>query len=245
MATEAFTHERAYFKNVRLGDFIKGRPEVTFHHTPPEFRPAVGARRAKASNGGASAYFTVRLSVAFKKGYRDPTEGRAEFWDRVLAFGAELMDAVTPETGHKRAGPLSIVRDVNGDRFKKDSATLSSAVAAATPATIPVGVDVSAGSYSWKNGQKVLFIDPDNPTTFDWETAVISSMGPTSFVVEALDYQKQASANVYRLERLWPEVALFEDFTIPTEGPTSGDFAQNIALVFAGVLDAVPGGLES
>ena len=245
MATEAFTHERAYFKNVRLGDFIHRRPEVTFHHTPPEFRPAVGARRAKASSGGASAYFTVRLSVAFVKGYRDPTEGRSAFWDRVLSFGEELMDAVTPETGHKRAGPLSIIRDVNGQRFKKDSATLTGAVTAGSPKTIPVGTDVSTGSYSWKNDQLVLFIDPDNPTTFDWETAVIKTIGPTSFDVYSLDYQKQIDAKVFRIERLWPEVALFEDFTIPTEGQKTGDFVQNIPLVFAGVVDVLPGGLES
>ena len=179
------------------------------------------------------------------KGYRDPTEGRSAFWDRVLSFGEELMDAVTPETGHKRAGPLSIIRDVNGQRFKKDSATLTGAVTAGSPKTIPVGTDVSTGSYSWKNDQLVLFIDPDNPTTFDWETAVIKTIGPTSFDVYSLDYQKQIDAKVFRIERLWPEVALFEDFTIPTEGQKTGDFVQNIPLVFAGVVDVLPGGLES
>lgn len=240
--------ERAYFKQLRLGDFVRKAPVMEIRHSKPTFKSSQAAKKAHTHTGGCSAYYVVTIVIAFKRGFLGTTESRSQFWDRVRQFGIDLIDAIAPQSGHSQAGPLSMVRNPTGGRFTKDRTTLTGPVTAnpGFGVTCPVADDVDSGDFSWEVGQKLIFIDPSNPSTFDWENGDIISFGLGGTQIEVdLDHNKQSGAEVFRLESLWPEVALFNDPKFDAGGPAGSDFIKEIELQFAGTRDPEAGDLGS
>ena len=233
----------AYWKDLKLGDFIESRPRVRVVHTPPEFKGGISLKKARTHVSGPAARYEVRMKPAFRRGWNG-TESRSQFWDRVNQFLVDIVDRIGPETGHSQFGPLAIIRDPNGGRTgEQDLTTLDGLISAGT--NVNMMLDDDAQSMGWAVDQYVYFIDPANPSTFDYEYAQLTIVGVGGQAqVDQITYDKQDAALVYRAERVYPEMGIIEDIDTAIGGAAAADFVHEIEIAFAGTIDFLAGDLS-
>ena len=229
---------QAYFKGLRLGDFIRNRPRLRVNHTAPDFAPTISARKAKAKASGPSAWWRVEVVVGFKRGFRGDVESPDQFWDRVQQFGVDLIDRLAPQTGHSQAGPLSFMRDPAGAWHGQDQVQTTEIINVGAP---QFTVDTDVEAEGWTTGQSVLLLDPGNASTFDWQIAELDQLQGDGVSLVSTTIQMSDTTELLRLSRYFPEVALLEAVDLEANGPAADKFVKEVRLAFGGVTDPVGG----
>lgn len=233
-----------FFKDLRLGDFIPKRPTYRLLHDGFQFQSSTYAGKAHGFAQGPNLRWEIEFNAAFKRGFRG-AEGRSAFWDRIIQFGVDLTERMSPKTGHALAGPLAFVRDPEGTRHtNRDETATGLAVSAGSPAQVQANPGVT-DSGEWAVGQSILFIDAGNPSTFDWEIATIDAISNhEDFTVDSLSYAKAQGATMYRVERYVLEAFPLDPFEFDGSGSATDGFVKEITFKFGAVLDPVNGALE-
>lgn len=230
---------RAYWKGFPLGDFRKSPESFGIESTKPQWQEGVGAAQAFGWSNGANVRFQCTVEVAFKRGYTI-TESSSQFWDRIRTWLKTWPTVLSYGVGNPQAGPLSIVRDVDGSTTGERDATESMGVISAGYAV----VITVATPVNWSGGGYVIIADQTDPTKYEIASCSSTNFGAGTLTIAVLAQSYSNIVDICRLEWYWPECALASRIDLPVNGPAGVGFVRDIKLVFEGTEDPVNGGLS-
>lgn len=136
----------AYYKWLRLGDYLLAPPHFSAQPETVEFRGTVFGDRATPVERGANQSHRCSLAMAMHRGFYSPSETVRAFDQRKVAFLASMTAASQDSNalGYNSRGDLAFIWDDS-----TDMTLLNGAVSAGTPVSIVVDDDINptVGDY--------------------------------------------------------------------------------------------------
>lgn len=172
----------AYFKLLKLGDFLQGPEEIEVDYEAPTYVRSGWAEAPGVVEKAPGGSFQYHLRAALMRGHAGAETDRA-FMGRKLAFASGLRDVLSFGTGYTVLGTLAIVEDEGTDKT-----TTVHAEEAQTSETVAINDDISLAADDY-----VLIVNATQS-----EIVRVSSPSSSSFVCDlTLDWD--AGTTVYRL----------------------------------------------
>lgn len=127
----------AYFKTLKLGDFLQGPEELEVDYEAPQYVRSGWAESPGVTERAPGGTFRYFLRAAFRKDHGGAETDRA-YQGRKLTFVKSLRDTLSFGTGYTVLGKLSIIEDET-----TDGTTTDGAVSAASDQTMTLDAALS------------------------------------------------------------------------------------------------------
>lgn len=107
----------AYYKNLRLGDFLRGPETLALEFDRMQFTPSVWSNRKAPIERGANAAYNVSLDGGMVIGYYDANETVRAFQSRKISLLTSLATVCGFGSGniYTQAGVFAVIEDESTD----------------------------------------------------------------------------------------------------------------------------------
>jgi hypothetical protein len=182
----------AYFKKLKLADFLQGPEELEVEYEPPTFVRSGWAEAPGVVEKAPGGVFRYHLRATLRRG-QDGAETDRAYMGRKLAFASNLRNELSFGTGYTVLGELSIIED-----DATDATTTDGEVAAGNDQTMTLDADLSLGIGDYVllvSGSAHEIVTVENvPTTLTFEGDFANTWADASTIYRLLYYAPQASA---------------------------------------------------
>lgn len=210
----------AYFKWLKVGDFLQSLPDLTPEIEPAQVTTSVEGNTAKINEGGANARFLPELKHAL---HRSSSETYREFYLRRVAYAENLASVAGRGGTYSSAGALVIV-----DHSENDVTTLSSSVTAGSDVDVALtdDIDVAVGDY---------MLITDGTASYEVVQAKSGTSGATVRCDPSLSWAGTETAA--RVLFYFPSAYLTEmpQITATTDGSTQATYDMTAGFLALGV----------
>lgn len=207
----------AYFKHLRLGDFLKGPEQRDALIEETQFRRSSWSTVAVPLSRGAGALYRFTMKSGLLLGNSNSSETLRQFEGRKLALIKAVREAAGFLAGtYAQKGSLSIIEDSEAD---------ATTLAAGATAGASASVTVANGSLFAVNDYLLIV----SGSTYD--VAKVTSAGGPDLIVDNLANSWANGSPVYRLLYTVPNAFMQRAPSIPGNEPGTNRAAKELEWV--------------
>lgn len=218
----------AYWKTLRLGDYLHGPETLKLDADWPEFKRNGWAEAASPQEKAPSGWYDITVTGAMQLGHPSAigvSETQRQFMGRKLDLLKDFRDATSFANGYTVKGDLAIVEDTSSDET-----TMTNTEAAGSDVLIEIDADISLAV-----GDYALLLTTG--TTAEVVT-VKTTPSSTSFTAD-LTNSFTAADSVFRLLYYYKDAYAIDSPTVPGEAPGTNNIAQSLVFRFGCINDAL------